>query len=225
MVNAMGWRDFTGMPALPNVSSSLAPSPYVPPQMATLPPPGAPAPAAADPNVAPAPNPQVAASGLYGMGPALGAGGATPDMGPQFDNALYDSYKAAMAAGRGMFGGMPSPGAAGQAAPPGATPGSPPGPAPMTPDAGAGTQTPPGMPPLGTNPFGAAPSMPGLLGLGLPDPGQEAMQREDAFASLFPRAVEAMNRTALWRGGTDTMARPTMPPPKAPPTPPGARGF
>lgn len=221
MVAAYDWTKLSGAPALPSVDSPLAPSPFVPPALATLPPPGQPAPPA-NPSVAPAPNPQVAASGLYGMGPALGAGGATPDMGPAFDNALYDSYKAAMGMGRSLFGGMPSPGAAGAGGAPPEGPAAPPGAGPMPQAAPA---APPGSPALGTNPLGAAPMMPGLMGLGLPDPGQEAMEREDAFASLFPRALEAMNRTALWKGGTDTMARPTMPPPKAGPPVGGARGF
>jgi hypothetical protein len=198
-------------PPLPAVASPLAPSPFVPPALATAPPPGQPA---VDPNVAPAPNPMAQP---FGMGPAYGAGGATPDMGPQFDNALYDSYKASLLRGRGMFGDMEAPG--GAAAAPGAAP---PGPAPL----GGGAAGPPttpdaAVPPMSPGPFGGAPSMPGMLGMGLPDPGQEAMQREDAFASIFPRAMEAMNRTGLWKGGTDTMARPTMPPPKAPPVPPG----
>jgi hypothetical protein len=53
--------------------------------------------------------------------------------------------------------------------------------------------------------------MPGMgMGLGpMLDPaGDETIQREQAFASMFPRALEAMNRTGLARGGSDSVFKP-----------------
>jgi hypothetical protein len=177
----------------------------LPPWMAAPPPPPGPpaAPLAPVPPAPPMPPPALANAMLpaaqpaapppqpmgpgpqFGMGPAQGAQGAPVDMGDVFADPIYDEFKQAQETGRGMF------------APP--------------PDAGMGVPQ-SSTPPMG-NPMagGPAPQMPGMgMGLGpMLDPGGvEAIQREQAFASMFPRALEAMNRTGLARGGSDSVFKP-----------------
>ena len=71
------------------------------------------------------------------------------------------------------------------------------------------TPQPPPQPGLAPGDPGLGGYMPGMMPPALPDPqGEAAMQREDFFAANFPRALEALNRTGLYKGGSDSAFRP-----------------